>query len=196
MTMLLKSDDEKEFELALITDPLPDTQDGHGDNAAVTAAFRVATGDDSWEETAPCLSTFEFQNLAEWLTAVADGTGDEAEIELLEPDLRFVVIKDHGDRLTLRIGFRLDNRPEEFGVDSETDAKRVDLRLTRDRLRAAAEQLRHDLEEIGEGGKDDLEGDEDIGQVRTPDEDLAMLDREEPPPPMGAGDGVDNAGER
>lgn len=194
--MLLKSDDEKEFELALIADPLPDTQDGFGDTGAITATFRVATADDSWEETAPCLNLFEFQNLAEWLTAVADGTGDEAEMELLEPELRFVVVKDHGDRLTLRIGFHLSDRPEEFGMDADTDARRVDLRLTRDRLRAAAAQLRRDLSEIGESGKDDLEGEADIGQIRTPDEALGALDREEAPPPLGAGDGVDNAGER
>src|SRR4029079_7163368 len=102
---------------------------------AVTCTFRVATSDDSWEETAPCLNIFEFQNLAEWLTAVADGGGDEAEMELLEPELRFAVVKDQGDKLTLRIGFHLDGRPEEFGVDAPTDAKRVDLKVTRDRVR-------------------------------------------------------------
>jgi hypothetical protein len=196
MPMLLKGDDEKEFELALIPERLTDTQDGFGDAAALTASFRVATADDSWEETSPCLNTFEFRNLAEWLTAVADGTGDEAEMELLEPELRFAVVKDHGDRLTLRIGFQLEGRPEEFEVDSPTDVRRVDLRLTRERIRTAAEQLRADLAAIGEGGKDDIDGAEDLGQVRPADDDLNMIDRIEPDPPMGAGDGVDNAGER
>jgi hypothetical protein len=194
--MLLKGEDEKEFELALIPERLVDTQDGFGDSGALTATFRVATADDSWEETAPCLNTFEFHTLADWLMAVADGTGDVAEVELLEPELRFAVVKDQGDRITLRIGFHLEGRPEEFGVDALTDARRVDLRITRDRVRTAAEQLKHDLEELPGAFKDDLDGAEDPGGVRTPDEDLAMIDREEPPPPMGAGEGVDNAGER
>lgn len=186
MPMFIKGEDDREFELALIADPLADVQDGFGDAAAVTVTFRVATPDESWEETAPCLSPFEFQNLVEWLNAVADGGGNEAELELLQPELRFAVVKEGAERVTLRIGFHLADRPEEFEVDAPTDVKRVDLRVTKDRLRTAAEQLKHDLETLQGDDKDDLDGAEDLG----------MIDRIEPDPPLGAGEGVDNAGER
>ena len=195
MAMLLKSDDGAEFELALIEERLPDVQDGFGDAAPLTITFRVATQNEAWEETSPCLNTFEVRTLLDWLEAVGGGTPDEAEVELLQPGLRFLVIKDQGEKVTLRIGFDVKDRPEELVFDAPTDADHVDLKLDRSQIRAAAESLRRDMGELGRAEKDDLAGDDDLGGVRSPDEDLAILDRIEDEP-AGMGEGEDNAGER
>jgi hypothetical protein len=182
MPMLLKGEEGNEFELALIEDRLADVQDSYGDTGYATISFRVATSDEEWEETAPCLNLFEVKNLAEWLDSVAKDpsvriTGDEAEMELLEPELVFKVVKDTGEYVTLRVGFHLDGRPEEMGVDAETDeAARVDLRLTREQIRVGVEALRRDLEQVDKPMKDDLTGDEDLGEVRPPEANLGLGD--------------------
>lgn len=215
MTMLLKSQDGSEFELGLIEDRLPDIQDGIGDATALTVTFRVASADESWEETSPCLNTFEFANLAEWLEAVAEppserDQGEVAELDLLEPELNFQVIRDEGDEVVLRVGFHLEDRPEEFDVDTPTDeAEHVDLRVTREHLRIAASQLRSDLESIGratsgEPGiagdqgtalKDDLLGEGELGEVRPPTDDLGLSPREVDEDDVGFGTGLDEGEE-
>lgn len=164
MPMLLKSDDGNEFELSLIKDAIPDPQDGFGDTASAVVSFRVATADEEWEETAPCLNLFELDNLAEWLTSVGGESHDEAEVDLLGPELNFQVIKQEADRVTIRIRFRLDDRPEELKVDAETTEMRaLDVRVDRELVRVAAQTLKNDLRLFRDEPKDDLDGAGDDG---------------------------------
>src|SRR5262245_4894361 len=98
MAMLLTGDNGTEFELGLIEDTLEeDLQDGADDDTTLTLSFRVATREEEWEETAPVLNTFELSNLIAWLEGVAIRKPDIAEVELLEPELRFSVVGDRGD---------------------------------------------------------------------------------------------------
>lgn len=202
MAMHLVSD-RGEFELAFSRESLPQVQDGLGDSRWATARVRVATLDEEWEEEAPCLNMFEFVNLAEWLESVGGLGGDVPEIELLQPDLRFSVVrtgKKKGDgegKVTVRIKFHLSDRPEEFNVDAPTDeADHLDLDITRESARVAAASLRAAIEAVSTGGmKDDLDGDDDVGQLGQPDEDLNLVDGVAAEPPF-AGDGEDNAGQR
>jgi hypothetical protein len=200
--MLLKGDNGNEFELAFSRDSLPDVQDGTGDAGFATVNFRVATEEEEWEENAPCLNMFEFTNLAEWLESVGGARGDEAEMELLQPELRFAVVKElkglAGEgRVTIRIGFHLPDRPDEFGVDAETDeASHVDITMPRGEVLVAAAALRSNLNALKLVNlKDDIMGDEDAGLLGGPDDDLNLVDGVSSEPP-GAGDGEDNAGER
>src|SRR5690606_29371727 len=138
-----------------------------------------------------------FKNLVEWLESVAETAGeaqrgDEAELDLLEPELNFRVIRDEGEEVVLRVGFHLEDRPAESEGYAPTDeAAHVDLRLSREHLRLAAAQLRDDLEAVGrttsgETGyttlgaalKDDLLGEGELGEVRPPTEDLGLTPRE------------------
>src|SRR5262245_51262504 len=114
MSMLLKGNDGKEFELAVIPDRVAEAQDGFGDDEAATVAFRVATEDQQWEETSPSLGIYELQTLAEWLDSVAGGDPSEPEIDLLEPELNFQVLRQSADEVSLRIRFHLHERPEQF----------------------------------------------------------------------------------
>ena len=204
MSMLLKGSNGNEFELAFTHDALPDAQDGFGDSKWSTVTFRAATADDSWEEDSPAINLFEFANLAEWLEAVGRGdtaeAGDSPEVsalELLGPELSFSLSGNDKRSVTLRIGFHLRDRPEEFEVDAETDeAEYIDIHLPRVDLLAAAQALRADLKAVDSGtNKDDLQGEDDSGAMGVPDEDLALIDRISAKPP-GAGRGEDNAGNR
>ncbi|MCC6660607.1 MAG: hypothetical protein IT437_06945 [Phycisphaerales bacterium] len=195
MSVLLKGQNGNELELAFVAETLPDVQDGLGDASYFTVVWRAATADGSWEGSAPCLNGFEFQNLAEWLGSVGGGAEGEVDgIDLLEPELRFTVTGRQRQGVTIRVGFHLADRPEEFGVDAPTERSRIDLFMDRASVLAAAAALRGALEDFGavnsgEGRSSDGES----GAMGRPDDNLNLIDRIERYPP-GAGRGADNAG--
>jgi hypothetical protein len=195
MAMLLTGDNGTEFELGLIEETLDeDIQDGESDDKTLTLSFRVATAEDSWEESAPCLNTFEVTNLVDWLDGVAGRRPDIAELELLQPELRFSIVGDRGDSVTLRIDFHINDRPDRFEVDPGADADHIDLKLARAQVRAAVDELKRDISELHLSSRSQVE-DSGLGEVAAPGEDLNMIDDVEARPP-GMGDGEDNAGER
>jgi hypothetical protein len=146
--MLLAGENGTEFELGLIEDRLDEIQDGEGDDTALTISFRVATPQEEWEETAPSINAYELKNLVEWLEGVVGRRPDVPELELLEPELKFSVVGDRGDQVTLRINFHLEARPEEYRIDAPTDVDHVDIKIAREQVRAAAQELKRDLEEL------------------------------------------------
>jgi hypothetical protein len=176
MSMLLKGDNGPEFELGFIQERFQVPQDGFGDSAWVTVTFRVSTDDISWEETAPVVNIFELKNLFEWLSAVGRGTPEVAEVELLEPELKFSISQDAGDVVTIRINFNLADRPEEFEVDAPTDeADHVDIRLAREQVRTAAAELNRDLQSALVLPAGDNREEDDGGIMGEPDGDLNIL---------------------
>lgn len=200
MSIILKGKNGNELELAFVRESYPEIQDGLGDSAWCTVVWRAATAEESWEESAPCVNLFEFRNLSEWLRAVGRAEGADApetgEVELLEPELKFSVAQQSPDGVGIRVSFHLDDRPEEFDVDGETDeAEYIDLFMRRESVLAAAEALGAEITDLERDNlKDDVAGERDAGVLGEPDADLNIIDRIEKDPP-GAGRGVDNAGE-
>ena len=176
MSMLLRGENDHEFELGLVHDQFPEQQDGFSDSGFVTVGFRVATPEQSWEETAPMMNLFELKNLLEWLQAIARGeSGEMSEVELLEPNLRFAIVKDNGGKVTIRISFHLDDRPEEYVIDTPTDeASHVDIRLARDQVSIAAAELERDLHAATLPPRGDDNADA-LGIYGQPDADLNLL---------------------
>jgi hypothetical protein len=152
MPMRLGStDSDVEFELALIDARLEDLQDTGGDRFA-TISFRVGTADDSWEETAPSLNLFQLSSLADWLEAVGEARPELERVELLESNLSFELAGESEDEVTLVIGFHLKDRPEWAVIDAPTDeAGFIRLRLTREEVGRAGQELRDDLKATGWG---------------------------------------------
>jgi hypothetical protein len=174
MSMLLRGDNDREFELGLVQDHFAEQQDGFGDSGFVTLGFRVATPEDSWEETAPILNVYELSTLLEWLEAVAEGSPDISEVELLEPALKFSVLRNGGERITIRVDFHLEDRPPIFALDAPTDRQHVDLRISRDQVRMAAAELKRDLDAVLHPPRgDEVAG--DWGIFGQPDPDLNLL---------------------
>lgn len=185
MVMLLNGANGAEFELALIQDRFPDLQDGGEDSAFLTLSFRVGTQDESWEETAPCMNLYEVQTLQEWLDAVGEGRGEVAEVELIEPGLRFSVVGSGKDSVTMRVDFRLDDQPEELSLGANGEVvDHITLRLTRDQVRAGAAELRQDLEAII-GLRPGAQADgERLGVFGVPDEALLETVEDDSVAPM------------
>lgn len=178
MVMLLNGDNGAEFELALIQDRFPELQDGAADSSYATIAFRVGTQDESWEETAPCMNIYEVQTLQEWLETVGQGRGEVSEVELLEPELRFSIVRESADTVTIRVDFHIADRSDELTLDAPTEADHIVVRLTREQLRAAAAELRRDLDAVtSERRFAEIEG-ENLGVIGVPDEDLGLRGEE------------------
>lgn len=200
MSVILKGRNGNELELAFVKDSMPELQDGAGDNTWFTVIWRAATADDAWEESSPCINTYEFRTLAEWLEIVGRGdSGDVggaelSEVELLAPELKFSVSQQDNEGIGIRVGFHLEDRPEMFNVDAETDeAEYIDLYMSRASILAASRELRALVRELEGNAKDDLTGNARAGMMGVPDDDLNLVDRIMNTPP-GAGFGVDNAG--
>ncbi len=174
MSMLLRGENDHEFELALVLDQYPEQQDGFKDSGFVTVTFRVATPEESWEETAPVMNLYELKNLQDWLRAVADGSPEMGEVELLEPGLSFSVVRNGGAMVTIRVGFHLVDRPAEFTMDAPTDSEHVDIRVSRDQAGVAAAELGRDLESALAGPRAS-DAAEAMGVFGAPDSDLNLL---------------------
>jgi hypothetical protein len=171
MVMLLNGENGSEFELALIRDRFPELQDGGEDSGFLTISFRVGTEHESWEETAPCMNIFELQTLQHWLEAVGEGQGDVSEVEIIEPSLRFSVVRERDETITIRVDFHLDDRPSVLASDAPTDEKdHIVVRLTREQIRAAAAELQRDLDGVTSERKS--EDGESLGIIGVPDEEL------------------------
>jgi hypothetical protein len=100
---------------------------------------------------------------------------EESEVELLEPELRFSVIRNGGSRVTIRVGFHLEKRPEVFEVDAPTDeADWVDIRTTREEVLEAAEELRENIKRVTAP----VAGDEEWGMQGAPDDQLNLISDE------------------
>jgi hypothetical protein len=140
----------------------------------VTLIFRVATPDGPWEESAPILNVYELKNLLEWLQAIAHGNPDVSEVELLEPALKFSIVKDSGKLVTIRIDFHLEDRPPIFALDAPTERQFVNIRLARDQVAIAAAELRRDLSSALLPSRGDEES-EDWGIFGQGDADLNLL---------------------
>lgn len=228
--MLLRGQNGNEFELAFTSERLAEVQDRIDGDRWATVSFRVATPDVSWEESAPCLNLFAFETLANWLEAVAsrdsdatlDGTtpvaptedgeaeielpepinGDLSEVEILEPELKFSVSQQFRDAVTIRVGFHLEDRPEEYNVDTDTDeALFVDLHMSREKILLAAQELRSSLEDLRllqQRDPQTWDSDEDDAALLTGfEENPTIVTRlvDESAPLEGAEEGLEGGGE-
>jgi hypothetical protein len=97
------------------------------------------------EATDPSLGTVEVAQLADWLEAIAEREEPVRDLEFIEPNLAFELAETN-DSLRLRAWFELELRPPWSPAD-EVPARDlcVELELSRDDLRAAAESLRDQL---------------------------------------------------
>lgn len=105
----------------------------------VRVAVRHPRGD--WVATDPCLLTYEAVALADWLEAAAAGREGDAELDFLEPCLRFELRGPGVGGRALRVHFEHELRPPWARVDVEADAY-LDLSAAPEVLAVAADALR------------------------------------------------------
>lgn len=147
--MLLKSLDGSEFEASIASYEFPEIED-KGDSNWLLIFIRVKSPRGEGTCVDPCLTTWDVERLIRWLEAQANGTPAEPDIGFLEPNLEFEVIEAAGDTLTLRVRFILERKSwwkPTGGIRHRRSNwhNYVDLNITRENLRLAAEAWQADL---------------------------------------------------
>jgi len=145
--VILRSRDFSAFELRVAGYQFPDIESDEFDANWLVVEGRVAPADErAWKFRDPALLTWEVEGICNWLEAVASGQNVEESANFMEPNLRFEVAERAQDTITIRVYFELESRPAWFFADAAgMNDLWVDLRVDTDDLRAAAEDLRHDL---------------------------------------------------
>lgn len=145
--MILRSRDLSEFELRVADYQFPELEHNDWDSNWLTVEIKVALADERpWISRDPSLLTWEVERLSNWLEALAAGQAVENGEDFVEPNLRFDVVERDEDTITIRVYFELESRPPWIFADAAgMDDLWIDLRVDSDDLRAAAEDLRHDL---------------------------------------------------
>jgi hypothetical protein len=145
--LILRSRDLSEFELRVTGYQFPDIENDEFDANWLVVEGRVAPEDErAWEFRDPTLLTWEVERLSNWLEGLASGQTAKDGEDFIEPNLRFEVVERDRNTITIRVYFELESRPPWFFARvAGMDDLWIDLRVDRDDLRAAAEDLRRDL---------------------------------------------------
>lgn len=140
--MIFRSPDGAEFELGILRYAYPSGR-------WLEIYTRAKTERGSWEVTDPSLEIPEVRSLSKWLSAHAAGRTRRREMEFTEPNLSFEMAHSSGVELTLRVYFELESRPPwAYSASAGRRDVWVDLQVTPEDLRRAAESLISGLERI------------------------------------------------
>lgn len=136
--VLLEGTDGRRLELTLVGYEFPDLEDDEWDADWLVVRISAADDPDVWTAEDPCLLTWEVDELADWLDAVADAPGAVHDLEFIEPNLTFERIEVDGAG-GVRAWFDDAFRPPEVPPDEDV---LIDFLLAPAALRAAAASLR------------------------------------------------------
>jgi len=100
----------------------------------------------SWSATQPCLLTWEFDKLIQWLSQIAAGQTVDTPLRFTEPNLGFVLAGENARILRVFIGHELlpDWHAAQFGKTSRLS---LDFEFTPEDLATSINLLRAELEQ-------------------------------------------------
>jgi hypothetical protein len=143
--MILHGMAGERFELGIVGYQFDDAGEEHDRNWLVVRVAAEA-GHSQWGGPDPCLLTWEAQELASWLHALARGDADVSPgLDFLEPELSFEVVGHAEDAVDLRIGTRHRLADGAGVADRHRDSVGVSVKVSRTQLRGAAEDLAAEL---------------------------------------------------
>lgn len=85
--MKLKAESGDAFELLVLRYEFPDITEDRWDSNWLVVSGKVTSGPQSWRFVEPCVTTFELEELADWLENL--GSDDSTELTFTEPNLMF-----------------------------------------------------------------------------------------------------------
>ncbi len=146
--VVLTGQNDHRLELSLLGYQFPTIDDDEWDSNWLNIRISAINDQGSWTATDASLLTGEVGRLADWLQAIAENSDADAELDFIEPNLAFELVEANG-LVRLRAWFELELRPRWAPAD-EVPARDlcVDLTLSREDLRAAAEALRAQLRQF------------------------------------------------
>ena len=91
--MRLKHSSGNELQLVILSYQHPDVKEDRWDANWLNVSGTVATAAGrKWKFSAPCVTTFELEDLADWLDELSDDGRSPAEFEFAEPHLKFAYV--------------------------------------------------------------------------------------------------------
>src|SRR5437899_8639941 len=146
--MLMTSTDGYEFSLNLLGYQFPDNLNNKYDANWLVISIAVTAPKGSWTARGPYLLQWEAERLATWLEGMTKGAPFGARIGFIEPNLKFELVDQSVERMTLRIWFNAEFHPpwsEHYGASRLVDeGDFVDFQLSPKDLMMAARSMRSD----------------------------------------------------
>ncbi len=136
--MILEGTNGRRLELTLVAYEFPEIEDDRWDSNWLVVRISAADDTDSWTAEDPCLLTWEVDELADWLDAVAEPPATVADLEFTEPNLMFERIEADG-AACVRVWFENAFCAPEIPPD---DDLLIDFAVAPAAFRAAAASLR------------------------------------------------------
>ena len=125
--MILKTIDGSEFELQITGYQFPEIQNDEWDSNWLLIRVHIQGETHKWEAVDPCMDTYEANDFCKWLNLLANSQAVQPELEFLEPELRFKVVKIADSRIELEIQCRYNLAPTissrsffQFSLDKQT----------------------------------------------------------------------------
>jgi hypothetical protein len=143
--MRLHGIDGHSLELHIVGYQFPDLTKDHWDSNWLRIEGRVSHPRGRWIFQDPCLLTYEVSKLADWLEAVAREKSTREEIDFIEPNLSFRILRSP-EPAVLRVYFELEARPRWAAAPyAGTKDLWVEVPVQEFHLRDAARSLRKEL---------------------------------------------------
>lgn len=139
----LTADDGTGLSLSIVGYQFPKLDTEPYDSNWLMVSLAVKHPEGSWKETDPCLLTFEVEQLADWLEAVAQGRKVDATRGFTEPNLSFKLVEGPARWLVIHFA---DWPGSERGQDLTLPLDELDLQ-------AAASSLRQQLAQFPQRAK-------------------------------------------
>jgi hypothetical protein len=116
----LKDRSGTEFHLVILGYQHPDVHEDRWDSNWLNVTGSVSTADGrKWKFSAPCMTTFELAELADWLDQLSTDGGGPTEFNFTEPHVRFTYVP--WPTRTLQLILSGEGAPQEL-PDAEKDA--------------------------------------------------------------------------
>lgn len=147
--MIFSGVDNRTIELKISNYQFPENQEGDWDGNWLNIYLKVESKVGKWQTIDPSLTTWEFNEIIEWLNKLYNNKEPEYRlISFIEPNLSFELLnKPTDDKKLIRIKFDLESRPK-----SATDDKDyfVDILADNDELIKIINELKNELHKFPE----------------------------------------------
>lgn len=140
--MKLIGQENKSFELWVADYQYRDNKNDEYDSNWLRIQIKLKGFKKEWITIDPSLLTWELHALADWFQKMLTGDKNEKEIEFIEPNLKFELVDNVGDKFQVRTHLTLESKPS-WHHDDETFT--FDLVVDRGQIEESVRQLRSDL---------------------------------------------------
>ena len=146
--MTLQGEDGASFELSIEGYQFPDTLDNRWDSNWLFVRGHVRCSTGAWTFRDPCLTTFELQELADWLDSIAGAPPMSAECSFVEPNLALDYQSVPKPALVIR--FAHESAPPWQLEDERFDGFALSFDVTQNGFLLAVTQLREVIKKFPE----------------------------------------------